>query len=338
LLYQLLAVMYLSAAIAGFVTGAGLSLFDLGTPAQMVILIEIVILLTAFLTSATRVLHEGRNVSLSLEAARLIGAHLSAENISKLFHRSVFVALFFAAFLFMKGLIPQIVPFRWDATLAEIDAALHLGRQPYEWLLPVFSTAWAAAVISLIYNLWLVALLVFLFLQILQWKNDSLRLQTLLAFGLTWFVGTDLLGVVFSSAGPCYYGAVASGAADLYQPLMAFLHAANDKIPILSLNVQAKLWDDYATHNLSAGDGISAMPSMHVASAVLLAWGAAAFAAAIFVGSITLGWHYAVDGYVGAALAVAFWYVSGLLVRSDIARQLVAQTASTAITAVPVIR
>jgi hypothetical protein len=231
----------------------------------------------------------------------------------------------------MKGLIPQIMPFRWDATFAEIDAALHFGRQPYEWLLPIFGSAWAAAAISLIYNLWLVALLVFLFAQILEWKDDRLRLQSLLAFGLTWFVGTDLLGTLSSSAGPCYYGAVAQGV-DPYQPLMTFLHAANDKVPILSLNVQAKLWNAFASHELAAGDGISAMPSMHVASAVLfflvaveyrrwLAWATAVFAGVIFIGSILLGWHYAVDGYVGAALAVAFWRLSGKLVRNDIARR-----------------
>jgi len=172
---------------------------------------------------------------------------------------------------------------------------------------------------------------VFLFFQILQWRDDTLRLQGLLAFGLTWFVGTNLLGTVFSSAGPCYYGMVAQGT-DPFRPLMAFLHAANEKVPILSLNVQTLLWDAFATHNMSAGDGISAMPSMHVASAVLfvfvvahyrrwLAWGAAAFAVVIFLGSIILGWHYAVDGYVGAALAAACWYISGYLVRSDISRR-----------------
>jgi membrane-associated phospholipid phosphatase len=231
----------------------------------------------------------------------------------------------------MKGLIPDIVPFGWDGAFADLDRALHFGRQPYEWLMPVLGSAWPAAIISLIYNLWLIALLVFLFCQVLQWRDDALRLQCLLAFGLTWFIGTNLLGTAFSSAGPCYYGLIVPGS-DPFQPLMGFLNAANEKIPILSLDVQAKLWNAFATRELSAGDGISAMPSMHVASAVLfvllaaeyrrwLAWVAAGFAAVIFVGSVILGWHYAVDGYVGALLAIASWRIAGVLVRSRLARQ-----------------
>jgi hypothetical protein len=31
------------------------------------------------------------------------------------------------------------------------------------------------------------------------------------------------------------------------------------------------------------------------------------FAVLTFVGSVALGWHYAVDGYVGALMAYAIW-------------------------------
>jgi hypothetical protein len=36
------------------------------------------------------------------------------------------------------------------------------------------------------------------------------------------------------------------------------------------------------------------------------------YAALIFVGSIHLGWHYAVDGIVGAAAAIAVWWCCGI--------------------------
>ena len=66
------------------------------------------------------------------------------------------------------------------------------------------------------------------------------------------------------------------------------------------------------------------MPSMHNAQAALFAvfayslnrrFGHAmlAYAALVFVGSIHLAWHYAVDGIAGIAGALAIWWVCGLV-------------------------
>jgi PAP2 superfamily len=71
-------------------------------------------------------------------------------------------------------------------------------------------------------------------------------------------------------------------------------------------------------------NGISAMPSVHVAVAVLfaLAGGRAgrwpgrlftAYAGIVLLGSVHLGWHYAVDGYVSAAIVAGLWLLSGPL-------------------------
>jgi len=49
-------------------------------------------------------------------------------------------------------------------------------------------------------------------------------------------------------------------------------------------------------------------------------WAGGAFALyAVFIaiGSVHLGWHYAIDGYVGAALAGACWLLAGRVVGSD---------------------
>ena len=42
----------------------------------------------------------------------------------------------------------------------------------------------------------------------------------------------------------------------------------------------------------------------------------AAFLLAIFLGSIILGWYYAIDGYAGVLVAVAMWKLAGWIVRS----------------------
>jgi hypothetical protein len=39
----------------------------------------------------------------------------------------------------------------------------------------------------------------------------------------------------------------------------------------------------------------------------------AAFVARIWIGSVTLGWHYPLDGYAGAALAGLCWWLAGRL-------------------------
>jgi membrane-associated phospholipid phosphatase len=86
------------------------------------------------------------------------------------------------------------------------------------------------------------------------------------------------------------------------------------------------LWESYET---SEGmiSGISAMPSMHVATAVLfflcargagiawLSWATGIFAVMIQIGSVLLAWHYAVDGYAGALLALGCWWLAGWWVK-----------------------
>ncbi|WP_352599348.1 phosphatase PAP2 family protein [Mesorhizobium sp. M0488] len=70
--------------------------------------------------------------------------------------------------------------------------------------------------------------------------------------------------------------------------------------------------------------GISAFPSIHVASSVLFALYATRlsprlgvamwiFAAIIMLGSVVLGWHYAPDGYAGILISVAIWKITGVV-------------------------
>jgi membrane-associated phospholipid phosphatase len=94
----------------------------------------------------------------------------------------------------------------------------------------------------------------------------------------------------------------------------------------MSAEMKDYLWAIYSG-DFEAPGGISAMPSMHNAQAMLFAaaawrvdrrFGLAmwVFAAIIFVGSIHLGWHYAVDGIVGAAAALLVWKACGSYIRA----------------------
>jgi membrane-associated phospholipid phosphatase len=70
------------------------------------------------------------------------------------------------------------------------------------------------------------------------------------------------------------------------------------------------------------GSGISAMPSMHIATATIFvlaarrtAWlvPAVTFWAMTFIGSVYLGYHYAVDAPVAAVVAALCWAASARL-------------------------
>ena len=69
----------------------------------------------------------------------------------------------------------------------------------------------------------------------------------------------------------------------------------------------------------NAAGEISAMPSMHNASALLFAlagyqvnrfwgWVLTVHATLIFIGSIHLAWHYAVDSYFAWGLTLVIWF------------------------------
>ena len=114
-----------------------------------------------------------------------------------------------------------------------------------------------------------------------------------------------------------------------YLPLMTLLHQQDiwlqqysPNISLSSLSTQDYLWTSYTTGKEMLGNGISAMPSMHVSMAVLMALGVSSlnrklgilfwlFALIIYVGSFTLGWHYAVDGLVSGPVTLIIWHLCG---------------------------
>ncbi len=237
--------------------------------------------------------------------------------------------LFIFTFTEVKGNITRFVPFSWDETFMRLDRLLHGGADPWQLLQPIFGTPAATFAINVLYGSWF-ALLLYVYLVFVLRRapsRDSLRFA--FAFLLTWSVGGSLLAILFSSAGPVYYGRLGLSP-DPYAPLMEMLRDFDATWPGLALQVQEKLWEMHVGDEVQLG-GISAFPSMHNAHATLMAlhaWrhsrllGAAlgVFAFFIMLGSVWLGWHYAVDAYAGIAIAVIMWHLADPLARRAMAR------------------
>jgi hypothetical protein len=245
--------------------------------------------------------------------------HLAPERLAGIFTVFFLYVPFMNMFVGFKGTIPAIQPFAWDVPFMVLDRALHLGHHPWALLQPLFGSAPATAALDLLYYAWFPIKMLFLIWMAWSPRRD-LRGQFLLAFWGLWILLGTAMAMAFSSAGPCYYGLVVGGP-DPYAPLMEYLRRVDATHPLTALDVQALLWSGYtgATHLV---EGISAMPSLHVAIPVLCAiagWKIdrrlgvvfAAYVLVILVGSVHLAWHYAIDGYVVLALVPLMWWACG---------------------------
>jgi membrane-associated phospholipid phosphatase len=155
--------------------------------------------------------------------------------------------------------------------------------------------------------------------------TSPLRRRYITASALLLFLVGTLSALALSSAGPPYYDQVVHGP-DPYAPLFAYLSSVGKHATLISSEGRDVLWTAYRHRVDAFGFGISAMPSMHVATAALatclafaigpwLGLTALLCTIVVAVASVSLGWHYALDGYVGAILAIAVWWIAGRIER-----------------------
>lgn len=231
-------------------------------------------------------------------------------------------SLVLGCFGYMKDLIPVLHPFSWDPAFAEWDRWLHGGRDAYEYLLPLFGGPQATTALNAVYHFWFFLLFFVVYMVCLDSANPVRRNSFLISFALIWVMGGVVMATAFSSVGPVYYDAFGYGTD--YLPLTDLLYRNAETSPVWALGVHEMLLENY--HDGTGARGISAMPSMHVTSSVLLAihgfawrrwagWLLTLFAILIQLGSVHLAWHYAIDGYVGAAVAGLCWLAGRALAR-----------------------
>ena len=262
---------------------------------------------------------------------------LKSEIFKSCFNRNTFLSLlipllffpsFFALFSATKSMIHVFNPFYLDEMFMKIDRFLHFGIDPWKITHTVFSGAWGSLFLSFIYAIWFGMMLYYTLWMMVSIKMRKHRFQYLTSFILCWFLLGSVLAVFLSSAGPVYFGRV-TGDISVYEPLMDILRSHNEPykdqfLYVYALDVQDYLWNSYLKTTIDVGTGISAMPIMHLSIAALLYFSAKelnknfGYAMLIFliliqIGSVHLGWHYAIDGYVSIFLTWLIWKLMGYL-------------------------
>lgn len=221
--------------------------------------------------------------------------------------------LFLPAYTAVKMSIPELTRFWADKTLAEVDNWLHFGVDPWRVLhgIGVFRS-WV--IFDFVYGrLWTLALVSVLIMLLYFEENSARRCRYLVLYVLTWAVLGNILAFAAASAGPIYLERLTGDTR--FHGLMESL--VNDGYEASGFYaIQQYLWANFTSGSQNFGTGISAFPSVHVGVACMLGlyvserskwlvvpgW---LFVAAILVGSVYCGFHYAIDGYVAIAVVVA---------------------------------
>lgn len=219
-----------------------------------------------------------------------------------------------------KNAIPTLVPFYADPYLIAADRSI-FGLDPWR-LTHAFIGPLGTVILDRAYAVWYLMMML-----LIGWfcftRNPKLQVRGLFAYLSCWFFLGNLLATALSSVGPCFYDAFYHS--NYYQPLMQSLDETNRQYDIKALHAMNYLRGTLGEDKIGAG--ISAMPSMHVTIAFLFFLATATYARArwvkivaglyavmIFVGSIHLGWHYAVDGIVAIASTIVIWIGAGRFV------------------------
>lgn len=230
------------------------------------------------------------------------------------------------AFTSVKTMLPAMSGYVWDQPLADIDAMLHAGIDPWLFLSAIVSHPAALHLIEFFYaSIWMVMIGLVPAIVALSPVMAPIRVRFFVTYILCWVLLGNVFAGVFLSAGPAYF-AEFTGDLERFRPLLDHV-AANSGSLWSAFDIQRSLWFAHENNAVALGTGISAFPSVHIAMATLwtilafrssirLGIAALAFLLIILVGSVALGWHYAIDGYASIIVTMLIWKVVGWILPS----------------------
>ena len=228
-------------------------------------------------------------------------------------------SIFAASFTISKALIPYVNPFSWDLYLYKLDLLIFSDMLPHEYLGWMIDNKVILPLMEFSYQLWFYAYYGMLIFAAYYLHSREVSVCFLLSSIIAWSIGGIWVATIFSSAGPIFVDI--HGVKD-YLPHYSTLENGYLFMDSFALKIQQKLYSLYEGEKITS---ISAFPSMHVASATLMAilalsisrglfLAAICFLCLIFLGSFFLLWHYFVYSVAGVIIGLISWNVAKVFV------------------------
>lgn len=233
------------------------------------------------------------------------------------FYALVATVLTQAGFTLLKNTMPFVMPYFADPFFADLDQMLHFGVDPWVIAHQVAVYLPADIMINSYLAVWGLPALALPVIVAVSDGDHARSMRTLIMYLVAWLLVGNVLALAGFSVGPVYYDRLLG--TERFADLTKILHSSGVSGSYIG-HVQQALWDKYSSHSASVGSGISAFPSVHVATATVTAiymverskWLlplAAIFLLSILFVSVFTGYHYAVDGYASIIIIFSLWWV-----------------------------
>ncbi len=305
-LYEILVILQVAVVIILIRRVARIDLSVLGTLADAraaASLLALYVLAALLVRTATAALRGGRRAGRYLRAFARPGTLLDVLRLVAV------LALATYGYSWLKVSVPLLNPALWDGALARLDAAIHFGLNVNRFALEVLPFPPLLRLLDVYYGLFLATVLF-----AAGWFATGLSTleRTRFAAGLVvLWLSAAWLYLACPSLGPCYAFPEDYVEARRVMPHQTF---TQERLIRQYREVRDLQTSGRGGMVLDPVLGVAAMPSLHVAAQAYVAFFSrrrsralfllfAAATALTFWGSLVSGWHYAVDGYAGLAMA-----------------------------------
>ena len=241
---------------------------------------------------------------------RAFSEYLTLRNLADLLRVLILLKATLLIYCNIKQAIPSLHHALFDEELLKADSLLFFGFNPNTVAVSLLGNDITAPLFDRLYIFWyMLKPLVLAYFAIIPDRRMHIRFFT--AYFAMWIFG-GLAAVIIPSLGPVYTHP------EWFSSMhIRFAPALQGK---LMKHYEASLLDP-EKYRIYIYEGIAAFPSLHVGIIALFAFfmfkvsrkaGIAMiiYTAIVQIGSVLLGWHYAVDGYAAILLATLLYYAS----------------------------
>lgn len=228
---------------------------------------------------------------------------------------AAFLVVFSTSFV-LKSFIYVINRRVWDRELFALDRALHFGSSPTVFLVTLLDSPAVLRILDVYYSQLYFVIFLGVPAFLLARLSQRQRVRFTAAFIFMWIAG-NVLYLALPSWGPVFTAP-------------ALVEKSLQSMPA-TMWVQRQLFDEISSlvrnpmaPRIAKFGGVAAFPSLHVAVVTLFALAMRRLVKSGFVvmliavalmqiGSVITGYHFMVDGYVGALLAAGSWWIAGFV-------------------------